>query len=144
VPLSVWLSGWLSDVGASWVSSRAARTRSHAGGGNYRPTNAAIGKPPAAANPKVAAKAATEAAAEVAATSAEMAAAEALRRERACKLMAKNIPAEIPIAQVRQHFGKYGEVSNVTLSFAHTNYGFAVITYTTPEAVQRARAGKVA
>jgi len=55
-----------------------------------------------------------------------------------CKLMAKNIPQEIPIKAVRAHFSKYGDVANITLCFAKSSLGHAIITYTTPEAVLRA------
>jgi hypothetical protein len=61
-----------------------------------------------------------------------------------CKLMAKNIPAEIPVAAIRTHFSKYGNVSSITLSFASSSLGCAVITYADCSSVARAAAAAAA
>jgi RNA recognition motif-containing protein len=58
--------------------------------------------------------------------------------------MAKNIPAEIPVAAIRTHFSKYGNVSSITLSFASSSLGCAVITYADCSSVARAAAAAAA
>lgn len=38
-----------------------------------------------------------------------------------CKLMAKNIPENMPVEVVRAHFSLYGEIAGITLSFGESN-----------------------